>query len=304
MAQQAEARHVGHRARTRGDRRRRGARVQRHHHLDRPRQKRVPGAAPLARRRDRPHAERLREHQRVAGAAARVRDHPRRIDDTRHREAVLRLRVVDRVPAHHRRAGRLDDLQPSPEHLLEHAVTQPLERKRDDVHRCQGRPAHRIDVRERVGGRDPPEVVRVVHDRCEEVDRLDEREVFAHLEHRGVIPAGRADEHARILGRREVAHDRQQQRRGQLAAAPGAVGQRRKRDRGARGLHPRESTRPPAPAWRPGRAARASHRPARAARAAGPARPPASAARRARPAPARRASRAPSRGPAPGAGPA
>ena len=69
-----------------------------------------------------------------------------------------------------------------------------LERKRDDVHRRQRHPAHRVDVRQRVRRRDPAEVVRVVDDRREEVDRHHECDLIGQLEHRSVVGGVRADE--------------------------------------------------------------------------------------------------------------
>ena len=44
-----------------------------------------------------------------------------------------------------------------------------------------GRAAHRVDVGERVGRGDAAEVVRIVDDRREEIDRLHEREIVAQL---------------------------------------------------------------------------------------------------------------------------
>ena len=104
VAEQAEARDVGHRVRARLDRGGRRGRVQRRHDLDRLGEDVVVRRAALARRDDRADPERLREHEDVARPAARVRDHRARVDDARHREAVLRLGVVDRVPADERRA--------------------------------------------------------------------------------------------------------------------------------------------------------------------------------------------------------
>src|SRR3712207_8208324 len=49
-----------------------------------------------------------------------------------------------------------------------------LERERDEVQRADRLAAHGPDVRQRVGRGDPPEVVGVVDDRREEVDRSEE----------------------------------------------------------------------------------------------------------------------------------
>ena len=71
---------------------------------------------------------------------------------------------------------------------------EPLEREADEVQRGDRPAAHRVDVGQRVGRGDPAEVVRVVDDRREEVDRLHEREVVAQPVDAGVVGRGRADE--------------------------------------------------------------------------------------------------------------
>ena len=78
-----------------------------------------------------------------------------------------------------------------------------VERERDQVERADRRRAHRVDVGQGVGGRDPAEVERVIDDRGEEVDGLDERQVVAEREHAGVVGAAEADQHVR--GRRRPA---------------------------------------------------------------------------------------------------
>ena len=61
--------------------------------------------SPLDRGRDRAEADRLGEHEHVAGPGAGVGEHPVGMHGARHREAVLRLGVVDRVAAGDERAG-------------------------------------------------------------------------------------------------------------------------------------------------------------------------------------------------------
>ena len=65
---------------------------------------------------------------------------------------------------------------PAAQDLAQDVRAQRLERERDEVQRADRRPAHRVDVRQRVRRRDPPERVRVVDDRREEVDGLHDRE--------------------------------------------------------------------------------------------------------------------------------
>lgn len=65
-----------------------------------------------------------------------------------------------------------------------------LKRGRHQVQRGQLLTAHGLDVRQGVGGSDPPEVERVIHDRREEVDGLDESQVRRQLENGRSSAAG------------------------------------------------------------------------------------------------------------------
>ena len=69
-----------------------------------------------------------------------------------------------------------------------------------------------------------PKSIRVIDDRREEVDGVDEREVVTQAVDAGVIGEIEPDQHVRI-GRaaRDASEQRPDRRRGQLAAAPGAV---------------------------------------------------------------------------------
>ena len=63
-----------------------------------------------------------------------------------HREAVLRLGVVDRVAADDRRARRGDRVVAAAQDLAEHLGAELLERERDEVQRADRLAAHRVDV--------------------------------------------------------------------------------------------------------------------------------------------------------------
>ena len=130
-----------------------------------------------------------------------------------------------------RAAGRFGHRQSAFEDAAQDLAAEPLEREGDEVQRRQRRPAHCIDVREGVGGGDPPEVERVIHDRREEVDRLHEREVRSQLEHGGVVAARGPDQQPRVARDREATQNRQQVGSRELASAPGSVRQGCKRDR-------------------------------------------------------------------------
>ena len=234
VAEQPEAGHVGHRVRVPGERRLGGGGVQLDHRGDGPREQRVVRSAALARGDDGAHAERLGEHEHVARPARGVREDPLRVDRPGHREPVLRLVVLDRVAADEYRAGLADHVQAAAEDRRQDLRAELLEREGDDVQRRDGCAAHGVDVRERVGRRDPAEVVGIVDQRREEVDRLHERDVGGQPHHRGIVPRRRSDEQPRVVLRREAPHDREQVGGRELAAAARPGGERRQRDGGVR----------------------------------------------------------------------
>src|SRR5207249_11494134 len=77
----------------------------------------------------------------------------------------------------------------------QHLAWEVVDGPRHDVQR-EGRGAtHRVHVRQRVRGYDPPPVVRVVHDRREEVEGLDDRATVAERIHGRVVAGVTGDEH-------------------------------------------------------------------------------------------------------------
>ena len=206
--------------------------VQLGHYLDGARQHLIVGQTLLERGGDRAGAERLGQHERITGPAAGVGEHVGRVDHAGDGEAVLGLGIVDRVPAHDRGAGGADDVVAPAQDLGEHLGSELLDRPRDQVQRGERPATHRVHVRERVGGRDPPEVVRVVDDRREEVGGLDDGQVLAQAVDGGVIAGRGADEEVGVGRLRQRLHNRGEQRRGHLARAPRAVGQRSELDGG------------------------------------------------------------------------
>ena len=102
-------------------------------------------------------------------------------------------------------------------------VAELLERVGHEVQRGERRAAHRVDVGQRVGRGDAPEVVRVVDDRREEVDGRDDRERVRHAVHRGVVGGLVADEQRRVVRARQLREQRMEHARRDLARAAGAV---------------------------------------------------------------------------------
>ena len=169
------------------------------------------GRPALERGGDRPHAERLGQHERVARARAGVGQHAVRV---RRRPSTARPYFgsgssIEWPPTTDAPAAR-HDVEAAAQDLAQDVAAEPLEREGDDVQRRERRAAHRVDVGERVGRGDAPEVVGVVDDGGEEVDRLDEREVVAQPEDGRVVARGRADEQPGSVAAGRSAHDRQQ----------------------------------------------------------------------------------------------
>src|SRR5256886_2290368 len=110
------------------------------------------------------------------------------------------------------------------ENTADHRHRQLLERHADDGEREDRPRAHRVDVGEGMGGRDTPEVVRVVDDRREEIGGGDERLAVVQAVDRGVVGGFRADEQLlRQSSNRRRSENFSQHRGRDLAAAAAAV---------------------------------------------------------------------------------
>ncbi len=184
---------------------------------------------------DGPDAQRLGQHQHVAGAGARVGQDRVRMDDAGDRHSKFGLRVLNRVTAKDRHASLLRNRAGAPQDFQQHVLAEVIQREGDQVQRTDRRRAHRVDVRQRVGGSDPPEVEWVIDDRGEEVDRVHQREVLTQPVHAGVVRVPVADEDIRVLlAEGQPGQQRCDRGGGELAAAAGAMGERSQRDDHAR----------------------------------------------------------------------
>ena len=216
---QAEAGHVGGCAGPHAPHGRAGPGIERRHHAGRLVSQLPAGPAPLDRRGDDPHGERLGEHQRHAGTGSRRPHDLVGVSRARDGHAVLGLGIVDGMAPHDRdpRLPRL--VHPALEDAGEQVEVEPL-RPADEVQREQGPAAHRVDVAQRVGCRDRSPVVRVVDDGGEEVHGLDERYPLGDQVHGGVVGRVEAEEQVGILAPRpfaEAAQDLRQVTRTELA---------------------------------------------------------------------------------------
>ena len=158
---------------------------------------RPPDRRPLTRK---PGPEPLRQEQDVAGPGAALAEQAVGVGGADHREAVLGLRVADRVAAGEH-AARLADLRRGGlEHRRERVAREVLGERRDRE-REQDAAAHREHVRQGVGGGDLAVRERVVDERRKEVERAEDREVVGDPVRGGVVGRLEAgDERASVAG--------------------------------------------------------------------------------------------------------
>ena len=123
------------------------------------------------------------------------------------REAELDLLVVDAVPADEDDARLAQLVHAAFEHADEPLVAQRVDRPADDRERRQRRATHRVDVAERIRRRDLAEEVRIVDARREDIHRLHQAELRAHLEDARVVGGAESDEQPRIADRRQPRED-------------------------------------------------------------------------------------------------
>src|SRR5206468_9868339 len=96
-------------------------------------------------------------------------------------EAVLRLGIVDGVPADDVETAAAGDLASAAKDVREKLERERVARPRRDVERDHRTSAHRVDVARRVRGGDAAPREGAVHERGEEVDGEDQRIVAVEL---------------------------------------------------------------------------------------------------------------------------
>ena len=176
-----------------------GRLVQHRHRRDGERDELPPARPFLDRGPDDAGAEPLGEDQPIAGARAGVGPDAIGIDRAGHGIAELHLGIAYRVAAEQRDAGFAQLVVAAQEDLLDGVGVEDLVGKPRDRQRRHGRPAHRVDVAERVGGGDLAVSERVVDDRREEVHRLHERRAAARPPvHTGIVGGPEVDQHPGI----------------------------------------------------------------------------------------------------------
>ena len=139
------------------------------------------------------------------------------------RHAVLRLRVVDGVPADDHEPGAVGDVLAAGQQLAQQFGGELVGVPADEVEREEWSPAHCVHVGDAVGGRHLAPGARVVDHRGDEVGGRHDGAVVVEAPDGGVVAGVRPDEEFGGVRCVEVAHDVRQFARGELAASTGAV---------------------------------------------------------------------------------
>ncbi len=170
-----------------------------------------------------PDAERLGEHDVLAGSEPGVGQHLVGMHLTDHGETELRLGVVDGVATGDHEAGGAGDLLGPDEHVAEKFGGQFVVVPADKVQRQQRAAAHRVHVRHRVGRGDPTPRRRIVDEGGDEVGGHHQGPVVVETPDGRVVTGGGVDEEAGIVVRGETAQHVGQLARGELARSTRAV---------------------------------------------------------------------------------
>ena len=174
-----------------------------------------------------PDAQPLGQQHYVAVPRAGVAQQLVRMDGAECDQPVDRLRGVDGVAAGDRNAGAGAHRGAAGQDLLDRRDADAAERHAEDGQRQDRPAAHGVDVRQRVGGGDAAEIVRIVDHGREEVGGGDQGGVRVQPPDGGVIGGIRADQQILELpGLWRGGEDRLQHRGRQLAAAAAAMRQR------------------------------------------------------------------------------
>ena len=127
-----------------------------------------------------------------------------RMCKTGHRQSVLRLLVVDAVPADDRCTRFIDLVISALEDSFDHIKRQLIIRECQQVHGELRLSAHSIDIAERVCSSYLSEHVRIVNYRREEVHRVDQCNIIRHLVHARIVAAFKSHKDPRVADLRQT----------------------------------------------------------------------------------------------------
>ena len=89
-------------------------------------------------------------------------------------EAKLRLSIINAVTANNLNTRLFAYASSAFEDACTHLRAELGQRQAEDRERARGLPAHRVDIREAIRRRDASEIKGVIHNRHEEIDRLND----------------------------------------------------------------------------------------------------------------------------------
>ena len=163
-------------------------------------------------------AQRLGEQQAVTGLRSGIAEDVARINQAGDGVSKLHLLVAHAVAADHRAPGFHHLGKAARQNLLEDFQTS-LRRKADMRQRRDGPPAHGIDIAQRIGGRDLPENIGIIHHGREEIHGLHQGHIRADLINSGVVGVIETYQDIRICLLRQLFQYRIENRRTQLGGA-------------------------------------------------------------------------------------
>ncbi|MFT6499293.1 MAG: hypothetical protein ACJAT6_001429 [Akkermansiaceae bacterium] len=127
-----------------------------------------------------------------------VGNDPVRVDRSGDGKSIKRFRVLDGVTSGEGAMGFRDFIGASSQDLVDGIEIKLVGWHCDDVHGRDGLPSHGVNIGEGVGGCDLPEEIRVVDDRSEEIECLNQGQVFADAVYGSVVRAGGSNEKIRV----------------------------------------------------------------------------------------------------------
>ncbi len=143
--------------------------------------------------------ERLSQHEHIARLRAGVSQHALRRHNASDDETIFWLGIVDGVPADDLDTGFAGHGSAALHDPAQHFNRQLARRKTDDVEREQRPAAHRVHITERIGCGDAAEIKRIVDDRRDKVDGLNDDSIVVEPICRRIIGGRGADQDRRIF---------------------------------------------------------------------------------------------------------
>ncbi len=173
--------------------------------------------------RDDAGSQRLGQHENVARPRARVRRDMSGVNQPGYGQPELRLGVFDAMPADQTDARFRDFVRSALQNSGKFARVAVVDRVAKQVHGRDRSAAHCVDVGERIGGGDLPELIGIVHDRREKVYGLDEGQIGGDTIDARVVAGCQADEKVGIGGNVEITQNLRELGWPNLAGSTGAA---------------------------------------------------------------------------------